>query len=455
MTGSKLKPILAAIAMVVIVAAVGIGLYVYKTQKMKHGEGHGGGEPPMAVTIVAAKVIDWQPTTDLVGTVIALRSVALQNEVEGLVTFVGFESGDIIEPGHVMVKLDDRTDRAELASAEAALRVAEAELAVTETQLALARQELQRQESAQAATAAIEVDRARAVAERMAAEKTRSEASIEEARARIEEVKVRLDKRVIRAPFKARVGIRTVHEGQFLAQPMGTDSGPIATLQEIADRIYIDFAVPQEYLPRITVGMSVAGELDSVGGVQRRPIELTVAAIDATANTGTRNIRVRATVDNRDDSLRPGMFVKIRVPIDNVRSFVTVPVTAVRRASYADQVFVVVPGEQAGPNGMPSLRASQRFVRLGPTIGDDVIVLEGVKEGDQVAAAGSFKLREGAPVMPAMAGGPGGPPSGPGGPPGAGGPPAGDGPGVADHAGESASKAPAGEAPASDHAASK
>lgn len=419
MKQSRAKIVVAAIAMFVVVALVGSGLFVYKYRKITSPHA-GHGEPPMAIEIVQARTTMWQPTTDLVGTVVALRSVALQNEVEGLVTFVGFESGDVVPPGHVMVKLDDRTDVAELHSAEAGLRVAQAEIAVVQSQLNLAQSELQRQESASRATAAIEVDRARAVVERTAAEKIRAEAAIEQAQARIEEVKVRLDKRVIRAPFRARVGIRTVHEGQFLAQPFGSDSGPIATLQEVADTIYIDFAVPQEYLPRIQLGMKVMGQIDSMGGAERRPVELTVAALDATADRQTRNIRVRATVDNRDDSLRPGMFVKIRVPIDDVREVVTVPVTAVRRSPSSDQVYVVTQvdpvadeGGGAAPAGapaMPQLRAFQRFVRLGPVIGDDVIIVTGVQIGDTLAAAGSFKLHDGALVMPGMpAGGPGGP----------------------------------------------
>lgn len=456
MKESRRKIVVVAIAMFVIVGTVATGLLLYKQRQLNTvPEGHG--EPPTAVELVKAKTTMWQPTTDLVGTVVALRSVALQNEVEGLVTFVGFESGDIVEPGHVMVKLDERTNVAELHSAEAALRVAEAEIAVIQSQLDLATSELQRQESASRATAAIEVDRARAVVERTAAEKIRAEAEIQEAQARIEEVKVRLEKRVIRAPFKARVGIRTVHEGQFLAAPFGSESGPIATLQEVADSIFIDFAVPQEYLPRIQPGMKVAGELDRIGGGERRLIELTVAAIDATADRQTRNIRVRATVDNRDDSLRPGMFVKIRVPIDESRPVVTVPVTAVRRSPSSNQVYVVMPEKPAADDGaggappvpaapapgapaMPNLRAYQRFVTLGPEIGDDVVVLSGVVEGESLAAAGSFKLHDGALVMPGMpAGGPGG--GGPGGP--GGGPSGGEPGGVA------------GDKPAADPHASK
>jgi membrane fusion protein (multidrug efflux system) len=89
------------------------------------------------------------------------------------------------------------------------------------------------------------------------------------------------------------------------------------------------------------------------------------------------------------------------VPVEETREFVVVPVTAVRRASFADQVFVIEPTGEKSPEGFPVLRAHQRFVKLGPTVGNDVIILDGIKNDEQVAASGSFKLREGALVMPA------------------------------------------------------
>jgi membrane fusion protein (multidrug efflux system) len=426
----KAKPLIAAVALFVVLLLVGSGLYVHKSRAIAKAANKPDFEPVESVTVAPVAVSSWQPTTDLVGTVIALRSVSVQNEVDGLVTFVGFESGQIVEPGQVLVRLDDRTDRAELESAQAALAVAEADVGVIEARFRQAQRAFDRQTAAAAtnATAEIEVDRARAELEGAAAERLRAAAEVTEARARIAEVQTRLSKRVITAPFRARVGLRSVQVGQFLSPPMGMETTPIATLQEVAEEIYIDFAVPQEFLSQVTVGTRVRGLLDTPDPMTPpRELELRVAAIDAVANNATRNLRVRAITDNRDDLLRPGMYTKIEVPIAPVQQVLVVPVTAVRRASYGDQVFVVGPapavpagggaGGAAGGaaatdaskgaavaasappmQGPPPMVASQRFVTLGPTIGETVVILNGLAQGELVASSGSFKLRDGAKV---------------------------------------------------------
>lgn len=397
----------------VIIAVVGTGLYFAKHKMLMDAKNVPAFEPPTAVTIIPARTTQWYPTSDLVGTVIALRSVTVQNEVEGVVRSVGFQSGDIVEAGQVLVTLDDSTMRAELNTEEAALKVAQAEVSVADARLRLAEAELRMQEAAaqSRATAAIEVTRARAELERTTAEQLRSQASVDEAKARIDKIKTQLAKHVIKAPFRARVGLRSVHEGQFLAQQMGSEGTPIATLQEMADKIYIDFPIPQEHLHRVRIGMIVMGQRGGSGtGSTGEPIRLEVAAMDSSVSNATRNVRIRTIVDNTDQSLRPGMFIKIRVPIDEPRPYVVVPNTAIRRDSYANQVFIVQESDKPGPDGKPQLRAKQRFIKLGPTIGEDVIVLEGLKEGEQIASSGSFKLREGALIMPGMPPAPAGAP---------------------------------------------
>ncbi|MEK6703104.1 MAG: efflux transporter periplasmic adaptor subunit, partial [Planctomycetota bacterium] len=116
-------------------------------------------------------------------------------------------------------------------------------------------------------------------------------------------------------------------------------------------------------------------------------------AIDASVNNETRNVRVRSIVDNKNGLLRQGMFVQVSVPVEAPSPRVVIPNTSLRRSSYGDQVFVVVAAEAPG-----MYRAKQRFVKLGPTVGEDVIVLEGVKAGDELATVGSFKLHDGALV---------------------------------------------------------
>jgi membrane fusion protein (multidrug efflux system) len=166
----------------------------------------------------------------------------------------------------------------------------------------------------------------------------------------------------------------------------------------------------------VVIGTKVEGMMEDPsspeGGI---PIRLEVAALDAVANNATRNVRVRAIAPNPSQRLRPGMFVKVRVPVDEPRPFVSVPVTAVRRAAYADQVFVIETKDEPGAQGAPEpkMRARQRFVRLGPTVGDRVIVLDGLAEGETIAASGSFKLRDGVLVRPGEAPAPGAAAGGP------------------------------------------
>jgi membrane fusion protein (multidrug efflux system) len=160
----------------------------------------------------------------------------------------------------------------------------------------------------------------------------------------------------------------------------------------VSDKIYLDFALPQEYAARAQPGMVVMAHAPMLGD---EPVRIEVVALDAVANATTRNVRTRAVIDNPDQKLRPGMFVDVITPVDEAREYVAIPATAVRRASFGDHVFVIGPDEKKPEQS----RARQRFVKLGAMIGSDVIILEGLEAGEQVAADGSFKLRDGVLVM--------------------------------------------------------
>lgn len=379
---------------VLLVAALLItvgGLAMYRVRHTDAAPGGGAGaqgfEPAEAVNIVEAREVPWQPTADLVGTVIAVRSVMVRNELAGVVTSVGFQSGSVVERGQVILTQDDTLDRADLEAARASVRVAEANIPQVDARIRLAELELQRMTSAVAGHAVVdlEMDRARMELDTARADRARWLAEVDQAGARVAQVEARLAKLTISAPFKARAGLRTVHEGQYLAE--GAD---VVALQELTDTIYLDFAIPQEYAPRVTPGTAVMATGELLGP---DPVRIEVVAVDATVNNTTRNLRVRAAVDNPRGALVPGMFVQVRVPIEAPRSYVVVPSMAVRRAAYGNSVFVIEPDEKG------THRAHQRFVTLGRTLEEDVIVLEGLRAGERIGGAGSFKLRDGAMVM--------------------------------------------------------
>lgn len=380
--------VIAAATLFAGIAVTGALLAAYKHRALHpDGPAHAW-EPSEAIEVVAAREVQWNPTADLVGTVFSLRSVRVRNELAGTIREVTFESGEIVEAGRVILTLDDSTDRADLALAQAGVRVAEANVAAGAAQLKLAETELRRLQGLAAARAGVtelELDRAQAELERALAVGTRLAAEVQQAQARVAQVEARLEKLVLRAPFTGRAGLRLVHEGQYLSE--GTD---LVGLEEVSDTIYLDFAIPQEYVSRVRRGVVVMATSPVLGP---SPVRIEVVALDASVNDQTRNVRVRAVVDNPGEALRAGMFVQLRVPVEEPRPYLMIPTTAVRRTSYADQVFVIVAG--TAPD---ELRARQRFVKLGPTVGDDVIVLEGLAPGEEVAATGSFKLREGVSV---------------------------------------------------------
>lgn len=384
----KRSTVISSIVGIVILAVIVGAVFKFV---LRSGGGAGaqlaGFEPMESVQVVDAREVTWQPTADLVGTVFAIRSVTVRNELPGVVRFVGFESGSIVEPGQVLLKQDDSTDLADLAAAKASVRVAEANVARAETDVRLAEQELERMTSVQSrAVAEMDVDRSRARRDSAATDRMRYLAEVDQAKAAVAQVEARLAKLTVTAPFRARAAMRTVHEGQYLAQ--GSD---VVALQELTDKIYLDFAIPQQYVSQVAIGTTVMATGELLGP---KPVGIEVVAVDAAVNNDTRNLRVRSIVENPNGSLVPGMFVQVRVPIGVPSPSVVVPSTAIRRAAYANSVFVIEPDEKGD-----GVRAKQRFVQLGETLGEDVIVLEGLKVGDRIAAAGSFKLRDGVKVM--------------------------------------------------------
>jgi membrane fusion protein, multidrug efflux system len=372
-----------------VLAGGGLALWKYITIRAANAA------PPMAmppenVNIVTIGTAKWRPMAELVGTVIAQQSITVSNEVAGTVKEVHFESGSIVEPGDVLLTLDASTEEADLRAGEAAVNVAEAEMQTADVRVRLAESNLKRLSAAMEAKAVsdADLDTAKAELDRAKADRARAGASLDQAAARAAQTKTLIAKKTIRAPFKARAGLRNVHQGQYLAE--GTS---VVSLQGISDKIFLDFAIPQDEAARARPGMKVAARGPVFGD---QAVEIEVVALDATVNPTTRNVRVRGLVDNTGERLRPGMFVEIKVPTSEEREYTVVPNAAVRRASFGDHVYVVEPGPTAG-----SLVAKQRFVKLGPSVGGDVVVLEGLAPGERVAGAGSFKLRDGAAVAQA------------------------------------------------------
>ncbi|WP_224771044.1 efflux RND transporter periplasmic adaptor subunit [Pseudomonas sp. FEN] len=316
--------------------------------------------PPAVVTVMRAEFADWQPNVSAVGSIKAVRGVDVTTEVGGIVRTLGFKPGQQVAAADLLVQLNADSDIAQLHSLEATANLAATVLKRDKAQLAVNA----------VSQAQVEADDADLKAKVAAAEQQRA----------------LLAKKSIRAPFAGKIGITSVNPGQFL-----NPGDKIATLQTF-NPIYIDFNVPQAQLGAIALGQAVSV---TASGLPKQTFSGKVTAIDTRFDPTTRNVTVEATIDNPQQSLVPGMFAQAVVESGAKQRYLTVPQTAVTYNPYGATVFIAL---HKSDQGNDVLTAQQTFIETGATRGDQVAILSGVKEGDQVITSGQMKLKNGSPV---------------------------------------------------------
>jgi membrane fusion protein (multidrug efflux system) len=318
--------------------------------------------PPEAVTSIVANREEWAATMSVIGTMEAVQGVTVSADLPGAVARIAFESGQSVHAGDVLVELDTRQERAQLASLEAQRDLAHANF--------LRMQQL----VDEGVISRMEYDSA-------TAQQKATEANVSEIRATIE-------RKTIRAPFSGVLGIRQVNLGQYMSAGQG-----IVPLQAL-NPIYVNFGVPQQSAAQVPVGRGLRITKEDLPSVA---VSGRVTAIDAVVNEGTRNVQVQATLPNPEGKLRPGMFVQVEVGLGAGRSVIALPASAINYAPYGDSVFVIT--DLKDPAGRTYRGVQQRFVKLEGSHGDQVAVISGVNPGDEVVTSGVFKLRNGAAVQ--------------------------------------------------------
>lgn len=337
----------------------GVLLSAWKQSSLAEAEAIAASQPEPAESVVTALVREHQHvrTTTSIGTVVALRSITVRNELPGTVRHVALEPGKIVEAGTVLVALDVSVEEADLQALQA-----QAELARTQ----FAR--MQRMSQHRAASE-MEVDAARA--------------ELEVVEAQVARIKAVINRKIIRAPFRARIGISDVHPGQYL-----NEGALLTTLQGVDDATYVDFTVAQQ----VAAALRPGGKVDVFASGDTTGVKAEILAIDARVDPTTRNATVRAKLNNTAQTPAPGASVRVQVGVGEPLLATAVPASAVRKGPAGDHVFVVVADEQG------QTRARQRAVVVDAMAGDEVIITKGLEPGEQVAASGSFKLREAALV---------------------------------------------------------
>ena len=348
--------------MLVVAVAVIAGLGYFKLRQVQAAvKSHAFTPPPEAITTIVAKRETWPSTLSVVGTMAAVHGVTVSADLPGTVDQIHFESGKFVQAGEILVELDTRQERAQLAA--------------TEAQRDLAKINYDRMQQLVKEGVISRQDYDKAMADQRQTD------------ANTAEIKATIDRKTIRAPFSGVLGIRQVNLGQYLAA-----GSPIVPLQSL-DPIYVNFSVPQQVLAQIHVGNTVNVTADDLS---RARFMGRVNAIDSVVDQATRNVQVQATLSNPKGRLRPGMFAQVEVGVGTSRSVMPLPASAISYAPFGDSVFVV--NDMKAPNGATYRGVRQQFVKIEGARGDQVGVVSGINPGDEVVTSGVFKLRNGAAV---------------------------------------------------------
>jgi membrane fusion protein (multidrug efflux system) len=347
----------------VVVALVLGTLGFVKTRQIKTAIAAGGfTPPPESVSTAIAKKQVWPGTIHAIGSAVAVQGVTVSADLPGTVDKILFESGKWVQKGDVLVEMDTRQERAQLASAEA-------------------QQDLSHVNFARMKQLVDEGVVSRQEYDQALAQQKQGVAGTDQIRATIA-------RKTIRAPFSGILGIRQVNLGQYLAA-----GDPIVPLQSV-DPIFVNFNVPQESAGQVQVGSTIQISSNDLAGVSFKG---KVTAVNSIVDPSTRNVEIQATVANPKNRLRPGMYVEVQASTGRDREVIEIPATAINYAPYGDSVYVVT--DLKDPNGKTYKGVRQQFVKVDKSRGDQVAVISGLKDGEEVVSGGVFKLRPNAAVQ--------------------------------------------------------
>ena len=361
---SRAKQIRWFVIVALLVALVLSGLYgfnAYRNKMIANFFANNKPPPAQVSAVVATSTVVPHFATGI-GSLAAVRQVTVTPEVGGRVTQLNFESGAHVKAGDKIIQINDAPDLGDLANYQAQERWAQVQLA-----------------------------RAQQLAARQFGPRTdvdQWQSNLDQAKAGIQKTEAVIAQKTITAPFDGRLGVRQVDLGQYL-----NAGAPIVTLTDL-ETLYVNFTLPSQMAPQIRVGQKVDVTADAFPG---KKFAATVTTIEPQISANTRTLNIQATMPNPDESLLPGMFVNAAVVLPEQPPAVVLPETAIDFTLYGDSAFVIRQDGQDA-NGKPILKAHRVAVKTGIRWDDKVAVLDGLKAGDQVVAAGQIKVQDGAQV---------------------------------------------------------
>ena len=344
--------IIFAVLLLMIIAALA---YVKHTKNKEVAakatpQGKGGPQTLMAAGFVA-EFSKLSNDLSANGNILAQDEVQLQPEVSGRVTYLNIKEGTVVSKGTLLMKINDADLRAQVAKSNAQLKIALANLK--------------------------RVDQLLKINGVSQAEYDAAENAVNNINADIELLKVQIAKTELRAPFSGKLGLRNISLGAYVSP-----NTLVVSLQNMS-QLKIDVSVPEKYASTIQVGDNMQC---NVAGINN-PFGAKVIAIEPQIDEMTRNLKVRAMIQNPNSKLVPGAYVKVKLKLKETPNAIMIPSNTVIPDDKTTRIVIT-----------DSSKVKFIDVEIGMRTASEVQVLSGLKAGDTVLTTGLLQAKPGMPV---------------------------------------------------------
>ena len=355
---------------------LGAGWYIFQHRAVPKSEADGfatGVATP--VGLASATKGDIPVVIRALGTVTALNTVNVKTQITGQLIKVEFKEGQMVKQGDLLAVVDPRPYDVALQQAIGTMQKDEALLKNAQTDL-----ERYKKLVAQDSIARQQYDTQISLVRQY-------EAALVVDQAQVDAAKLNVTYTKILAPLTGRIGLRLVDQGNYVTMADATSICIIIQVQPIS----VLFTIPEDSLPQVRQRLKTGASLEVRVLDRAQKTELGVGKLDTHDNvidmtTGT--VKLRATFDNKDETLFPNQFVNVRLLVDTVKDATVVPVSAIQRGQPGTFVYLVKADDTV----------AIKVVTLGVTDGEKVQITSGLEVGDEVVIDGTDRLRDGAKI---------------------------------------------------------